>query len=228
MGPMVIDSCLPPCSVHGPSVLGPVNPTTAGDDPRWLVGAVPPKKALSGALGVGEFAMLFVVLKARNNAIFVFLVACRQGFQIWMVKRWWNRCNWLYDTFTTVLETVRGVHFCCHVCFIICCPDIFIAGRVFFSSVLGHSANCPFWSLELSFKKIIGMLMLTHSLPPYITLWCWNSQDESDPEATLSYPSLWDECREWEPTKTSTFQLSLAHQTFQVPKLEVLTYISCM
>jgi len=65
-----------------------------------------------------------------------------------------------------------------------------LLAEFFFSSVLGHSANCPFWSLELSFKKIIGMLMLTHSLPPYITLWCWNSQDESDAEATLSYPSL--------------------------------------
>ena len=61
-------------------VLGPGNPTTAGDDPRWLVGAVPPKKALSGAkkLGWAETAMLCGVLKARNNAIFVFLVACRQ------------------------------------------------------------------------------------------------------------------------------------------------------
>ena len=57
--------------------VGPGNPTTAGDDPRWLVGAVPPKKALSGALGWAFHALWCPQSKKRRHFLF-FLVACRQ------------------------------------------------------------------------------------------------------------------------------------------------------
>ena len=86
MGPMVIDSCLPPCSVHGPSVLGPVNPTTAGDDPRWLVGAVPPKKALSGALGWASLPCFLLSSKQETTPFLFFWLHVDRAFKFEWLK----------------------------------------------------------------------------------------------------------------------------------------------